>query len=302
MVKIKADQAIYSFSPGNKPVATIKPGEIAIFETKDCFSNQIESEDQLFESADWSTINPATGPLAVEGASKGDVLVVDILDIETAKFGVMTAVADMGAIPHLLDGSETKIVSIEGGWAKFNEELKFPVKPMVGVIGTAPAEGDIPCGTPGKHGGNMDTKEIRKGTRLYLPVWQEGGLLAIGDLHALQADGEVLFCGVEVAGRVTVKADLLKNTDLSTPILETEDFFYVIGSAEDLDEAAKVVMEWTHAFLKQRLPLTNNEVGMLMSLVCDLQISQIVDPLITCRMAIPKNAFSPYKISLGERE
>ncbi len=297
MVEIKANTSIYSFSPDNKPAATVQPGSVAVFETRDCFSNQIESEDQLFESADWSTINPATGPLAVEGAEKGDVLVVDILDIETAEFGVMTAVADMGAIPHLLDGSETRIIPIKDGWAEFNNELKFPIKPMVGVIGVAPAEETIPCGTPGIHGGNMDTKEIRKGTRLYLPVWQEGGLLSMGDLHALQADGEVLFCGIEVAGRVTVKVDVVKGKELATPILETESHFYVIGSAENLEEAAKVTMDWTHSFLKERTNLTNNEVGMLMSLLCDLQISQIVDPLITCRMAIPKASFSAYKIS-----
>ncbi len=297
MVKIKASDSIYSFSPDNKPVETVKRGSVAVFETRDCFSNQIETEDQLFESADWSTINPATGPLAVGGAEKGDVLVVDILDIETAEFGVMTAVADMGAIPHLLDGSETRIIPIKDGWAEFNKDLKFPIKPMVGVIGVAPSEEKIPCGTPGTHGGNMDTKEIRKGTRLYLPVWQEGGLLSMGDLHALQADGEVLFCGVEVAGRVTVKVNVLKGKELPTPILETESHFYIIGSAENLEEAAKVTMDWTHAFLKERTNLTNNEVGMLMSLLCDLQISQIVDPLITCRMAIPKDSFSPYKIS-----
>jgi len=119
----------------------------------------------------------------------------------------------------------------------------------------------------------------------------------MGDLHALQADGEVLFCGVEVAGRVTVKVNVLKGKELPTPILETESHFYIIGSAENLEEAAKVTMDWTHAFLKERTNLTNNEVGMLMSLLCDLQISQIVDPLITCRMAIPKDSFSPYKIS-----
>lgn len=299
MVIIKAEQAIYSFAPDNKPVATVKAGQVAVFETKDCFSNQIQSSEQLFESADWSAINPATGPLGVEGAREGDTLVVDILDIETADFGVMTAVADMGAIPNLLDGSETKIVPIKNGWAEFSSKLKLPVKPMVGVIGTAPKVETIPCGTPGTHGGNMDTKEIRRGTRLYLPVWQEGALLAVGDLHALQADGEVLFCGIEVAGRVTVKVDILKEKTLPTPILETEDHFYIIGSAGDLDEAAKVVMEWTHAFLKERLPLSKNEVGMLMSLVCDLQISQVVDPLLTCRMAIPKAAFSPFQLSFG---
>lgn len=300
MLEIKSDQAIYSFAPDAQAVATIKSGAAASFVTRDCFSNQINSPEQLFESTDWSSINPATGPLAIEGAEPGDVLAVDILDIETADYGVMTAVKDMGAIPGLLDGSETRIIPIKNGWARFNENLSFPVNPMVGVIGTAPREETVPCGTPGAHGGNMDNKDIIKGARLYLPVWQKGGLLALGDLHALQGDGEVLFCGIEVAGRVTVRVNVIKGQELATPVLENRDYFYIIGSAGDLDEAAKVVMDWTHQFLKARLPLSNNEVAMLMSIVCDLQICQIVDPLITCRMAIPKKAFSSYQLSFAD--
>ena len=71
---------------------------------------------------------------------------------------------------------------------------------MIGVIGTAPAEGTISCGTPDAHGGNMDTKIITEGTTLLLPVNVPGALLAMGDLHAGMGDGEVGISGLEIKG------------------------------------------------------------------------------------------------------
>ena len=61
--------------------------------------------------------------------------------------------------------------------------LPVPINPMLGVIGTAPSVEEIPTGTPGMHGANMDCKRIVKGSILY-----PGALLSIGDLHAVQQD------------------------------------------------------------------------------------------------------------------
>jgi hypothetical protein len=86
--------------------------------------------------------------------------------------------------PKLFDKSEVKIIPVIEGKAVFNEKIKIPVEPMIGVIGTAPENGEIPCGSPGSHGGNMDNTRIKEGSVLYLPVYAAGGLLAMGDLHA----------------------------------------------------------------------------------------------------------------------
>jgi Acetamidase/Formamidase family. len=104
----------------------------------------------------------------------------------------------------------SKVVEINDGKVIFNEKLSFPVKPMIGVIGVAPKEGEINCGTPGPHGGNMDTTLIGEGTKLYLPVFVDGALFALGDLHAVMGDGEIGVSGVEVSGAVTVGLRVLK--------------------------------------------------------------------------------------------
>ncbi len=287
MLTIPDTKVVYAIGPENTPVATCRPGETVTFETKDCFSNQIEKETDLFESLGWATINPATGPLYVEGAVPGDTVKVTIRDIEVRCHGVMVAVPKLGAFGHLLDKSTTKIVPIENGQARFSAGISFPLDPMIGVIGTAPAGEAVPCGTPGPHGGNMDTRVIRKGATVYLPVSVPGALLCLGDLHAVMADGEVVVCGVEVRGKVVAQVDLLKSIVLPCPVVEDAQNTYFLSSAADLDEATNQVLEAGLYHIMSRTGMALSEVAMLLSLTGHLEISQVVDPLKTARLRVP---------------
>jgi amidase len=297
-MKISAENHVYSMSAHNKVAASCQPGETVIFETQDCFSNQIQSEEVLFESTDWETINPATGPLNIEGAEPGDTLKVEIKRIELKNQGVMITSPEMGFLEKFITDSETKIIPIEDNKAVFNDQIKINLNPMIGVIGTSPGKDEkaVPCGTPASHGGNMDTKVIKEGSTLYLPVKVPGAMLAMGDLHAAMGDGEVVVTGIEIAGEVTVKVDLIKDKDLSDPIVETEAAFYTISSGTDLDAAAKKASNNMFRFLKERLPLSNNEIAMLMSIICDLQVSQVVDPEKTARMRVDKEVLKDYDL------
>ena len=297
MIKIDDTQVVYALSPDNKAVATIEPGTRVQFPTRDCFSNEIQSEKDLFESVGWATINPATGPIFVQGAQPGDTLVVYIEDIEIADQGCMVTVPNMGAAGELISKSETKIIPIRAQYAIFNSKISIPIDPMIGVIGTAPAVDEIPCGTPGAHGGNMDTRLIKKGTTLYLPVNVKGALLAMGDLHAVMGDGEVSVTGVEISGKVTVKVDLIKGKREEWPVLETENNWYVIASALDLDAAADLALKAMLKFLEKRTDLSINDRISLLSAIGNLEISQIVDPLKTVRMGISKEIMKNYQLT-----
>jgi amidase len=287
MITIPASKAVYALSKNDPEKATCVPGETVCFQTKDCFSSQIRREQDQFQSVDWATINPATGPLYVEGAIPGDTLAVRILDIAVDSPGVMVAVPGLGALGHLITESQTKLVPIENGYALFSEHIQIPVDPMIGVIGTAPADAAVPCGTPGPHGGNMDTRLIRKGATVYLPVAVPGGLLSIGDLHAVMADGEVVVCGIEVSGSVTVRIELLKQVTLPCPVVEDDQNTYLLHSAATLDEACTLVLEDAIYHVTSRTGMSLNDAGMLLSLLGNLEVSQIVDPLKTARMRLP---------------
>lgn len=294
---IPSAQVIYTMSPHNAPAARCASGDVLCFETLDCFGGQITSPDQRLGGLDWDHINPATGPLWVEGAQPGDVLKVEILDIALADHGVMTDAPNEGVIGAVLTEESTRLLPIREDRAILNEKLSFPIHPMIGVIGTAPADGAVPTGTPGPHGGNMDCKRIGIGSILYLPVAVEGALLAMGDLHAAMGDGEVVVCGVEIAGRVTVRVTALRNCPLPTPFLVTPDAFMTISSAPALHAAAADATLRMRDFLFRQVGLEEHDAGMVLSVAGDVRVCQMVDPQVTCRMEVPRAVTDSYGYS-----
>ena len=177
------DKVVYTFSADNEPTGSIDSGEIVIFRTQDCFSNQMHSESQLVTSCDYSKMNPATGPLFVRDARPGDVIRVELLDVQCDTIGTTTTLPKIGPLWDMCE-TRTKRIPIENGKAVFND-VTFPINPMIGVIGVAPEKGkSVPCGYPGRHGGNLDCKLMVKGNTAYFPVRVEGGLVQMGDMHA----------------------------------------------------------------------------------------------------------------------
>ena len=287
MLTIKRDTVVYAMSPENAPVAHAKSGDTLVFETQDCFGGQICRPEDKLGALDWSRINPATGPVYVDGAAPGDTLKVEILRIDLAEQAAMAEMPDSGITGLAVQEENIKILPVKGAQVIFNDAIALDVCPMIGVIGTAPAKDAIPTGTPDSHGGNMDCKRIGAGATLYLPVNVPGALLAMGDLHAVMGDGEVCVCGAEIAGEVTVKVTVVKGQPLPLPFLVTREHAMAIFSAEGLDAAAEGATMRMRAFLIDQAKMLPHEAGMLMSLMGDLRICQAVDPQKTCRMELP---------------
>ncbi len=288
MLRINKQHMIYAMSASHEPVASVSSGETVVFETCDCFENQIQTEDAIFSELDWNRINPATGPLSVEGAEPGDILKVMIQKIEIDDHGVMLTGPGLGVIGDQLTENKIRIIPIQHDRAMFSPEIQLPLNKMIGVIGTAPTEGEISCGVPDYHGGNMDSVIIREGTELYLPVNVEGALLAMGDLHAAMGDGEVAVCGIEIAGEVTVEVEVLKQKNWPLPMAITEDQIYTIASTPLLDDAANQATRNMVKILETECALDKHDAIALMSATGQLQISQVVDPNKTSRFGMPR--------------
>lgn len=287
MLTIKKENAVYALSPDNAPVAHIESGDMLQFETADCFGEQITLECHKLGTLDWSRINPATGPVYVNGAEPGDTLKVEILKIDLALQAAMVEAPGEGITGLEATEENTKILPVADGKVKFNEKISFPIKTMIGVIGTAPEKEHISTGTPGAHGGNMDCKRIGEGTVLYLPVNVPGALLAMGDLHAVMGDGEVCVCGAEISGCVTVRVSVVKGQPLPLPFLVTQEHAMALYSTEGLDGAAQGAALRMRQFLIDQAGMLPHEAGMALSLAGDLRICQAVDPNKTCRMEVP---------------
>jgi amidase len=287
MIRIAKNKICYAMSAANEPVVTVQPNELFCMATEDCYGGKLKTPQGRFTKDMWDTVNPATGPVAIAGAMPGSILRVEIVEITTRDYAVMAVEHGAGALGAFIEGTETTILPIKNNRLLLNETLSIPLRPMIGVIGTAPAGRPVPTGTPGEHGGNMDCNRITAGSVVYLPVNAAGALLALGDLHAAMGDGEVCICGAEVAGEVTLKAAPAA-FPIPTPCVETADHFHFIGSASTLDECERLVLKKAHGFLMEAGKMSSNEAARRMSLAGDLGVCQVVDPLKTMRFSVPK--------------
>ena len=288
MHKISRDTFVYAMSPDNKPAIYVEPGDQIEFETWDALQGQIKSADQGFDELDWSCINPATGPVFINGAEPGDVLTVKIESIDVEDTGVVLCGKGMGVMGDFLSDTRTKVIRIEDNIAHFSDNIKLPLNKMIGVIGVAPESGEIPCGVPDLHGGNMDCKEVREGATIMLPVYVPGALLALGDLHAVMADGEIGVSGLEVSGTVRVTVDLIKQKAYPLPMIENDEYIMTLASDEDLDKASDMAVANMVKYLTEFESVNEFDAVMLISLIADVRICQVVDPKKTVRVEFPK--------------
>lgn len=284
-IAVPHEHLIYAMNRQNPPVLSVPDGSVLTFDTRDCFEDQIQDAGADFGGLDWTRVNPATGPVFVEGARPGDALAVHIEHIEIGSQAVMVTGPGLGVEGDALEENSVRVYAVHDGHVTMGA-VRVPVRPMIGVIGTAPAGEPVPNGTPGTHGGNMDTRVIQAGATLILPVEVEGALLAMGDLHAAMGDGEVSVCGLEVPGRVTVRVRVVPQCRWPLPMVQTGTHLYTVASALTLDEAAVLATKHMSSFLQAEAGLSRADAIGLLSAAGHLQISQVVDPLKTCRFEL----------------
>ncbi len=291
---LSSDCHIFAFDKRNEPALAINSGDSVQIQTMDCFADQLKTAEDRLDSIDWNRINPATGPIYVEGAKAGDTLKVTVEKIEIGAQGAIATGEGFGLLGDEMTGMSGKLVAIRDGQVVFDDKVTLPVEAMIGVIGTAPADDPINCGTPGSHGGNMDNKMIRENAILYFPVFTDGALFALGDVHAAMGDGEIGVSGVEVPAVVTVKMEVIKDRTIANPYMENESLIATIASDVSIENAISTAVHDMKAILCDKLPLSLPETAMLFSAVGNVEICQVVDPLKTVRFTFPKWVLERY--------
>lgn len=288
-MKYLSGEFIYSMDKEHDAVLEVDPGEKVQVETLDAFGGQIASSDDTLANLDLDRANPATGPIYINSAEPGDTLVVKVENIEVKSPGVQGIVPGFGFLSDQFNESIVTLHEIDESGISFGDN-KLPVQPMIGTIGVAPEEGPIPCNTPGRHGGNLDTKDIREGVKLLLPIFHEGALFSLGDAHALQGDGEVCGVSIEVGTSTTLELDIEKK-EISTPMIDTEEEFIALGSAEKLEAAGRIALEAMISHIEKETAFSPAEAYRFCSVACDMKISQVVNPLKTVRVSVKKDLY-----------
>jgi len=301
-VKISKDQHIWAFDSAMQPVVSVNPGTVIEIETWDCFTGQVQTENDTIAQLDLSRVNSATGPIAVNGAEPGDSLSVTFIDIKPGPQGAAMVIPEWGQLVEHCKAPTTRIFKVRDGIITMNEKVSFPTRPMFGVVGVAPASGVIPTFLADRHGGNMDDHQNGIGATLHMPVFQSGGMLAIGDMHASMGDGEISGTGVEIGGTAIIKVDLIKGKQGGWPITEDAEAWYTHGTtADSIDGALKSACEEAAKLLVDQWGFTIEDAFIFLSVAGDLGIAQYCHPSpgsVIARMRVPKISAcpSPFKI------
>ncbi|MBI2467666.1 MAG: acetamidase/formamidase family protein [Candidatus Rokubacteria bacterium] len=283
----------YEWNNAIPPRPTIAPGDTVVFDTRDAADGYYTPASTAADVAARGPFrgHPLTGPVRVEGARPGDVLVVEILDVRpAAAFGWTHIRPGRGLLPE--EEFPKPYLQIwdlsDGTHARIERGIAVPMAPFPGVMGVALDEpGAFSTMPPRKNGGNMDIRQLTAGTTLYLPVWVEGALFSVGDGHGAQGDGEVCISAVEMAARVTLRFDLRHGRALYEPQLriparrasEVEQGPHYVTTAHgpDLFAAAQQAVRHMIDHLVTERGLTREEAYVLASVAVDLKISEIVD-------------------------
>jgi amidase len=270
MQKISKDHVVRTFDATHPPAARVRPGDVFVMETNDRFRNWNDAKVWPMEQ-----LTVMTGPVYVEGVQPGQVLTVDILDVRpTQGFGYVIAIPGFGMFKDKVEFRK-KIVPIEGNQVRYSDTITLPFAPMVGKVGVAPAQGSLPSNASGAFGGELSNTQVGPGSTVYLPVFAEGGLLTIEDVHARMGDGEAAASAVEMAAEVTMRCGVASELKLTRPLVVTRDEVLTLREGETVEAAAQVALDGLTNLLMERTKVDLTEAAMLVSIAADVRISYI---------------------------
>src|SRR3954467_8644584 len=285
------DRVHFTWDAGHEPVTTIESGDTVVMTTRDVSDNQItpESDASVIATLDWDRVYPLAGPIAVDGAQPGDTLAVEILDLHTQGWGWTAVLPGLGLLPDDFPDAYLRIFDLTlGDVAYMRDDVAIPLEPFLGTMGVCPAGASAqPVMPPGNFGGNMDTRQLVRGTTLYLPVQVEAALFSCGDAHGCQGDGEVCVTGPEAPmfwslGFTGVKGRSLPSPQYRTagpltPRVDAAGFYGTTGVGPDLYAGAQNAVRAMIDHITAEYGLSPEDAYLLASLTVDLKISEIVD-------------------------
>ena len=281
------------------PVLTVPSGSVVSFDVLDASCGQVTRTSTTADLAnlDLSRVDQVAGPVFVEGAEPGDVLEVELLEFSPADWGWTACIPGFGLLADEFPEGALRITRLVAGAGEFLPGVRIPLAPFCGVLGLAsPGEprSTIP---PTESGGNMDTRHLTAGARLWLPVAVPGALFGLGDGHAAQGDGEVCGTAIETPMQTVVRLTVRKDVSVAAPEFETAGplgvatnsagWFAADGVGPDLFAAARDATRRMIDRLGVRHGIAPVDAYMLISVAGDLRISEIVDQpnwIVTCYM------------------
>ena len=269
------------------PRLEVESGDIIHAECLDATGGQLKAGSTLadFSAIDSDKAHALTGPISIYGAQPGDVLQIDLLEIRHKGWGWSGIVPKLGFLPERFRERFFFVWELEEWITQSLEPAIVPLRPFCGVVGLAPAElGEFRAQLPGLFGGNLDVRELTGRATLFLPIFNTGGLLSLGGVHAAQGDGEVSITGIECPANVSIRVSLHRGRRLQGPFLQSAPVtmtssgeWVTVESGNDALEVARRATDRMIDFLMAGWHILPEHAYILCSVAMDLRLGQVVN-------------------------
>jgi len=285
MKRVSKDQRVSAYSATNPPAIRVGMGETFIMETNDRFQGYTSPED-----APMDLLLSMTGPVFVGGAFEGDTLAVEVLDIKPAQgYGWIVATPGRAMLKNRITEWRRRKVPIDGDVVRFSDAITLPYAPMIGRLGVAPAGEPKSCNSVGPFGGAMSNIAIGPGATVYLPVFVDGALLTIEDVHAAMGDGESASSAVEMGAEVTLRCDIATSFRTERPVVVTRHEVMTTGEGQTMEAASRMAMDEMATLIMRQLGLDAVDAAMLISAAVDARLSYVGGPPYRAKAAIARS-------------
>ena len=235
---------------------------------------------------------PATGPIYVNGAEPGDALKVDFISItpKEAEGAAHMVMPGRGFLEGEFTEAYPTVMTIEDGHLLLPGGTRLSLRPSMGLVATTPTYPQNTASDSGPYGGDIDMKELVAGSTLWLPVFVSGGMLALGDCHAVVGDGAVAGTGAECSSDTHIRVTVEKGSGITSPRALTPDHFVVLYHGEDLGPAMKHAVREMVEFLVSEKNLDPYDAYTLLSLAGDIRVSRTFRPISPVKMMLSRDA------------
>ena len=286
MKTLSRDNLIYFLEPDAKPAITIDSGEELMVETWDAFEGVRDPEVLTARALK----GPAIGPIYVNGAEPGDALRVEFISITPKGDAAHMVMPGRGFLEQEFPDAYATVMTLEDGKLVLPSGLKLPLAPSMGVVATTPTYRQSTASDSGPYGGDIDMKELVAGSTIFLPVLVPGGMLALGDCHAVVGDGAVAGTGAECSSDTHIRVTVEKGMGITGPRAITPDYFVVLGHGEDLGPAMKQAVRSMVDFLVAEKGMAPYDAYTLCSLAGDIRVSRTFRPISPVKMMLSREA------------
>ena len=286
MKRISREQRIYVLDPQGEPAITIDSGEELMVETWDAFEGI--RDPNVLEAR--SLKGPATGPIYVNGAEPGDALRVDFISIKPKEGAAHMVMPGRGFLDEEFTQGYPTVMDFQDGKLVLPSGLKLSLKPSMGVVATTPTYPQSTASDSGPYGGDIDMKELVEGSTLFLPVFVPGGMLALGDCHAVVGDGAVAGTGAECSSETHIRVTVEKGLGITGPRALTPDYLVVLSHGQELGPAMKQAVRDMVDFLVREKGLAPYDAYTLCSLAGDIRVSRTFRPISPVKMMLSREA------------